>query len=50
MKNYFTDPKIKQYPLFNPDGTSGKGWYVWFRINKGNPHRYSDGINEFPTY
>ena len=46
MKFYFTNPKIKTYPIFNPDGTKGKNWYVWFRIDGGNPHRYSEGIND----
>ncbi|CAI9429414.1 hypothetical protein MSHRCOH1_04305 [Candidatus Ornithobacterium hominis] len=22
-KNYWTEPKIKKYPLINPDGTNG---------------------------
>lgn len=50
MKFYFTEPKIKTYPIFNPDGSKGKKWYVWFRINGGNPHRYSDGINDSDNF
>lgn len=43
-KKYWTEPKIKTYPI------PGKKWYVWFRINGGNPHRFFDGINIHETY
>lgn len=49
-KNYWTEPKIKKYPLINPDGTNGKNWYVWFRFNGGNPHRFSLDINKQKDY
>ncbi len=45
MKNYWTTPKVKSYPL-----ESGKEWYVWFRFNGGNPTRVRLGLNKIPDY
>lgn len=45
MKNRFTTPKVKSYPI-----ESGKDWYVWFRFNNGNPIRIKEGINKIPDY
>lgn len=45
MKNTFTIPKVKAYPI-----ESGKEWYVWFRFNGGNPIRVKDGLRQIPTY
>ena len=45
MKNYWTDPKVKTYPL-----ESGKDWYIWFRFNGGNPTRVKLGLNKIPDY
>ncbi|WP_412850572.1 hypothetical protein ACL0VS_17935 [Chryseobacterium sp. PMSZPI] len=45
MKNTWTTPKVKPYPL-----EIGKDWYVWFRFNKGNPIIISDGLNQIPDY
>lgn len=41
MKNTWTTPKIKTYPI-----ESGKEWYVWFRFNNGNPIRVKFGLNK----
>ncbi|SZD73267.1 Uncharacterised protein [Candidatus Ornithobacterium hominis] len=48
-KNYFTEPKIKDYPIQNPDGTKGKRWYVWFRFNNVL-RKYELDINKQKTY
>lgn len=45
MKNRFTTPKVKSYPI-----ESGKDWYVWFRFNNGNPIRIKEGINKIPDF
>ncbi|WP_313216518.1 site-specific integrase [Soonwooa sp.] len=45
MKNRFTVPKVKSYPL-----ESGKDWYVWFRFNNGNPIRVKEGINKISDF
>lgn len=45
MKNRFTTPKVKSYPL-----ESGKEWYVWFRFNGGNPIRIKTGLNKIQDY
>lgn len=46
---YYTEPKIKDYPLLNPDGTKGKRWYVWFRFNNVL-RKYELDINNHATY
>ncbi|NAW50732.1 hypothetical protein GNY06_04810 [Elizabethkingia argentiflava] len=45
MKNRFTIPKVKHYPL-----ESTKDWYVWFRFNGGNPIRIKTGLNKIQDY
>lgn len=45
MKNRFTIPKVKTYPL-----ESDKDWYVWFRFNGGYPIRIKEGINKISNY
>lgn len=45
MKNRWTKPKLKTYPL-----ESGKEWYVWFRFNGGNPIRRKEELNTIPDY
>ena len=50
MKFTYTEPKIKTSPIFNPDGTKGKRWYVWFRIDGTHLKRYYLGINETDNY
>ncbi|WNI34727.1 site-specific integrase [Chryseobacterium sp. SG20098] len=45
MKNRWTTPKLKTYPL-----ESGKEWYVWFRFNGGNPIRVKEGLKEIKDY
>jgi integrase len=45
MKNKWTTPKLKTYPL-----ESGKEWYVWFRFNGGNPIRVKEDLNKVYDY
>ena len=45
MKNRWTKPKLKTYPL-----ESGKEWYVWFRFNGGNPIRRKEDLNKIHNY
>ncbi|UIS73939.1 hypothetical protein CRP12_000071 [Riemerella phage vB_RanS_CRP12] len=45
MENYWTNPKVKHYPL-----ETGKDWYVWFRFNGGNPIRVKQGLNQIPEF
>lgn len=45
MKNTWTVPKVKSYPL-----ETGIDWYVWFRFNGGNPIRVRTGLNSIPDY
>ena len=45
MKNRWTKPKLKTYPL-----ESGKEWYVWFRFNGGNPIRRKEDLNKINNY
>lgn len=44
MKNIFTEPKIKSFPL-----ESGKDWYIWFRFNH-KPYFFKQGLNEIYPY
>lgn len=45
MKNRFTTPKLKSYPI-----ESRKQWYVWFRFEGGNPIRVKEGLNKITNY
>jgi integrase len=44
MKNSWTNPKVKSYPL-----DSGKDWYVWFRFN-GVLKFVKIGLNQIQDY